>query len=62
MTESTMAERPFYDIVRDASPEAHELAAALRERIKSFRHERPEITNKEVADAVKLVSLRATVG
>lgn len=54
-----MSDRPFYDLVRDASEEAHALASALRQRIKKFREEVPETTDKDVADAIRLIGLKA---
>lgn len=53
-------ELPFYDLVRDASENSKQLADALRQTIEDFRGASSEVTDHDVADAIRLLSLDYT--
>ena len=56
-----MSKPPYYDIFRDASEPAHDLAKVLRDCVQAYKNEHPQISEKDVADAIRMVGLKTEV-
>ncbi len=56
-----MSKPPYYDLFRDASESAHDLAGAMRECIRAYKAEHPDVSDKVVADAIRWVGFKTEV-